>query len=107
MHRMNGETGAVIDKVRRDPEFKALVHDRSRLAWGLSLTMTTIYFGFILLIAFAPDLLGIPIGNGVMTIGIPLGVGVILAAFVLTGVYVWQANFVFDPKIRAIIERSR
>lgn len=107
MREKQRDADAVIDKVRRDPEFKTLVHDRSRLAWGLSITMTTIYFGFILLIAFAPDLLGIPIGNGVMTIGIPLGVGVILAAFALTGVYVWRANFVFDPKIKAIIERSR
>ena len=106
MHRMNGETGPAIDRVRHDPEFKALVRDRSRLAWGLAILMMTIYFGFILLIAFAPDFLGIPIGNGVMTIGIPLGIGVILAAFAITGVYVWRASFVFDPKIRAIIERS-
>jgi uncharacterized membrane protein (DUF485 family) len=30
-----------------------------------------VYFGFILLVAFAPEVLGQPIGSGVMTVGIP------------------------------------
>ncbi len=50
--------------------------------------MIVIYFGFILLIAFDPKFLGTPIGSGVMTIGIPVGLFVIVAAFVLTGIYV-------------------
>jgi len=102
-------TGAAarIDKVARDPAFHALVRERSRFAWGLSLLMMAIYFGFILAVAFAPGLLGTPIGAGVTTIGIPLGVGVILAAFVLTGLYVRRANSEFDAKTQAIIERAR
>ena len=51
-----------------------------------------IYYGFILIVAFAPSVLGIPI-YGVVTLGIPIGVFIIVAAFVLTGIYVRRAEF--------------
>jgi uncharacterized membrane protein (DUF485 family) len=104
---MNAEASALIEKVQRDPEFRALVRRRSAFAWGLSALMAAIYFGFILVVAFAPGLLGTPIAGGVTTIGIPLGLGVILAAFVLTGLYVRRANSEFDAMTRAIVERAR
>jgi uncharacterized membrane protein (DUF485 family) len=104
---MKAEASALIDKVKRDPEFHALVRRRSAFAWTLSALMVAIYFGFILVVAFAPGLLGTPIGGGVTTIGIPIGLGVILAAFVLTGLYVRRANAEFDGMTRAIVERAR
>ncbi|NIB50020.1 DUF485 domain-containing protein, partial [Salmonella enterica subsp. enterica] len=54
-----------------------------------------IYYGFILTVAFAPKLLAIKIDD-VITIGMPVGLGVILSAIVLTGIYVWRANGEFD-----------
>lgn len=104
---MKGETNALIDKVMRDPEFRALVRRRSLFAWSLSAIMAAIYFGFILVVAFAPGVLGQPIGDGVTTIGIPIGLGVIVTAFVLTGLYVRRANTEFDAATRTILERAR
>jgi len=104
---MPADTAALIEKVRRDPEFLALERRRSRLAWGLSATTAAIYFGFILLVAFAPSWLATPLGTGTTTIGIPLGVGVILSAFVLTGLYVRRANTDFDLATERIIERLK
>ena len=104
---MAGDTSALIEKVRRDPEFLALQRRRARFAWGLSGAMVAIYFGFILFVAFAPGLLATPLGSGTTTLGIPLGVGVILAAFVLTGLYVHRANTDFDPATQRIIERLK
>ena len=50
--------------------------------------MLIIYVGFILLIAFAPHWLGTPLHEGTsVTRGIPIGIGVIIISFVLTGVY--------------------
>lgn len=69
--------------------------------------MAAIYFGFILLVAFRPDLLGTPIGSGVTSLGIPVGLGIIFAAFVLTGIYVRAANVDFDPTMEAIVERLK
>lgn len=104
---MTGDSSALVEKVRRDPEFALLVSRRSRLAWGLSTLMVAIYFGFILLIAFEPGWLGTPIGSRVTTWGIPIGIGVILSAFVLTGIYVRRANTEFDAMTHAILERTR
>jgi uncharacterized membrane protein (DUF485 family) len=69
--------------------------------------MLVIYFGFIAVIAFAPKALAIPIGGGVMTLGIPVGLLVIVSAFVLTGIYVGRANSRFDPLTREIMERVK
>lgn len=102
---MASDAAALIDRVKRDPEFLALERRRARFAWTLATTMAAIYFGFILAVAFAPRLLARPIAGGATTIGIPLGIGVILAAFVLTGLYVRRANTDFDLATQRIIER--
>jgi uncharacterized membrane protein (DUF485 family) len=96
-----------LSHIRRDPLFNELVARRARLAWALSAAMLVIYFGFILLIAFAPRFLGTPIGHGVTTIGIPIGLLVIISAFVLTGIYVSRANAEFDPITRRLIEKVK
>jgi uncharacterized membrane protein (DUF485 family) len=87
------------DRVLQSPRFQELVRQRTRFAWTLSIIMLVIYFGFILLVAFAKPLLAMKIG-GVTSLGILLGLGVIIAAFVLTGIYVYRANSEFDDLTR-------
>ena len=82
-------------RIRQNPKFAELVQQRNALARTLTIAMLVIYFGFILLVAFAPGFLAIKIGT-VTTIGIPLGLLVIVSAFVLTGIYVAKANTSFD-----------
>jgi len=94
-------------KIEQDPNYQELVRRRSSLGWMLSLIMLVIYFGFILLVAYAPKFLGTPIGTGVMTIGIPIGLSVIVLAFVITGIYVRKANSSYDTLIRKIVEDYR
>jgi len=86
------------------PKFQELVRRRSRFAWTLTWIMVLIYFGFILLVAFAKGFLSTPIGDGVITVGIPIGLGVIISAFLLTGIYVWVANSRFDEMNRELIK---
>ena len=84
-------------QIRRNPKFVELVRQRSMLARNLTVAILVIYFGFILLVAFAKDFLGTPISEGsVTTIGIPIGLFVIVSAFMLTGIYVRKANTTFD-----------
>ncbi|MGA2636778.1 DUF485 domain-containing protein [Methylocella sp.] len=92
--------------IQRNPKYRELVHQRSVLGWTLSAITLIIYFGFILLIAYAPKFLGTPIGSGVITIGIPIGVAVIVSAFVLVGIYVIRANATYDSLTREIVEES-
>ena len=96
-----------LAKIEQNPDYQELVRRRSSLGWMLSLIMLVIYFGFILLVAYAPKFLGTPLGSGVTTIGIPIGLSVIVLAFVLTGIYVGQANSSYDVLIRRIVEENR
>ena len=94
-----------VSKIENDPKYHELVRARDTLAWTLTVLVLIIYFGFILLVAFAPGFLTRPISpNSVIPVGIPVGVGVILGSVILTGIYVWRANNTFDPLIRQIIQ---
>ena len=75
-----------LARIEQDPNYQELVRRRSSLGWMLSAIMLVIYFGFILLVAFGKEFLGTPIGSGVTTWGMPIGVFTILSAFILTGI---------------------
>lgn len=97
----------LIARIKSNPQYADLVRKRSSFARLLTLMMLIIYFGFVLLVAFNKPLLATPIGAGVTTIGIPLGVFVIVSAFILTGIYVRRANGEFDAITRDIIEKVK
>jgi len=61
--------------------------------------MLIIYFGFILLVAFNKEFLAGKIGEYI-TIGLPIGIGVIVFAWLLTGVYIWWANNKYDRLVK-------
>jgi uncharacterized membrane protein (DUF485 family) len=84
------------------PDYRTLLKERSRWTWILTAIMLAVYFGYILLVAFNRDFLAQPIGDGVTTLGIPLGIGVILVGIGLTGVYVHRANRRFDALEEAV-----
>ncbi|HWS41396.1 MAG TPA: DUF485 domain-containing protein [Arenimonas sp.] len=91
--------------IHANPKFQLLVRKRERLAWLLSIIMFGLYLLFILLIAFKPALLGARIFvDSPVTWGIPFGIGLILAAFILTGIYVWRANSEFDRINQEILD---
>jgi uncharacterized membrane protein (DUF485 family) len=94
----------ISGKILQDPRYLELVQKRSRMAWTLSAIVCVIFYGFILMIAFTPGFLTSPISAGsVIPIGLPMGVGVILASCLLTGFYVYEANAVWDPLFEEIV----
>ena len=80
-----------VASILRDRTFQTLVAERTRFGNVLSLVMLAIYLGFVLMVAFAPKVMAIRIGAGIV-----LGLVVILIAFGLTGIYVRRANSRFD-----------
>lgn len=86
-----------------DPRYAALVRRRVRFAGALTGVMLLAYFGFVLLVAFAKPWLGSSLAGGATSVGIPVGLGVIAVAVVVTGVYVRQANRVFDPEMARLV----
>ncbi len=95
------------EAIERNPRYQELVRRRKSLSLLLSVLMLIVYFGFILLVAYAKGFLGMKLGAGVTTVGIPIGLAVIIAAFILTGVYVFKANAEFDQLTREIVEESK
>lgn len=98
---------AIYEAVRRNPKFEELVRKRSRFAWILSFIMLGVYYAFILVLAFFPEIFARKIGEGVTTLGIPVGICVILIAFVLTGIYTQRANGEFDELTQQIKDEAR
>jgi uncharacterized membrane protein (DUF485 family) len=95
-------------RVLNNAHFQELVKRRASFAWTLSVIMLVIYFGFIALVAFAKPLLAVKVGSGVTSLGIVLGLVVIVSAFLLTGIYVRRANGEFDAmtaKLRAELDQ--
>jgi uncharacterized membrane protein (DUF485 family) len=97
---------ATSTHLQADPAFQELVRTRGRLGWGLTFAMLVIYFGFLGLVAFAPHVMATPV-LGIITLGFPLGLGVIVIAIVLTGIYVFEANRRFDALTRRIVAGRR
>jgi len=86
----------VISRVLKNPKYQELKAKRSSYGWWLTLAMMVVYYGFIMLVAFNKGFLSQKMGEGVMTIGIPIGFGVIVFTVVITAIYVRRANSEFD-----------
>ncbi|GAA3930833.1 DUF485 domain-containing protein [Litoribacillus peritrichatus] len=97
----------IYKKIEKDPRFQDLVKRRQKFAWTLSLVMLAIYYSFIMVIAFKPEILAMTISpDSIVTVGIPAGIAIILSAFVLTGIYVRRANGEFDALNASIIQEA-
>ena len=93
----------LVEQIKHHPKYKELTTKRNRFAWTLSLIMLLVYYAFILTIAFSPEVLAIPISEGsVISIGIPIGIFIILFSFFLTGLYVYKANGTYDVLLEDI-----
>lgn len=91
-------------RVLEAPEFRALIRRRWTVSLALTACLFLLYYGFILLVGLNRPLLATRIGT-VTTLGIPLGMGVIVGAWLLTAVYVAWANWRWDPAARALRAR--
>jgi uncharacterized membrane protein (DUF485 family) len=76
--------------------------------WRISVTLTAammvLYFGFILLVAYAKPLLTTLVVPG-LSLGMLLGALVIVAAWLLVWIYVRWANRYYDVALEALKER--
>lgn len=97
----------IASKIQNNPKYLLLVKQRDKLSWTLSALVCIMYFGFTLMIAFAPGILTQPISDtSVIPLGMLIGVGVIVASALLTGVYVFKANSTFDPIVEEIVREA-
>jgi uncharacterized membrane protein (DUF485 family) len=91
--------------MERDERLEALARARMRVAGALTGAMIVLYFGFVLLIAFAKPLLGTQLVPG-LSLGILLGALVIVISWLLTLAYVRWANRRYDVELDALRDRK-
>ena len=91
-------------KIASHPKYQELRARRTPLGVVLSILMLVVYYGYIGLIAFDKPFLAKPIGAGVTSLGIPIGMGVIIFTIVITGIYVRRANSEFDALTTEILK---
>ena len=94
----------MVARIQANPKYQELRSKRSAFGWWLTLLMMVVYYGYIALIAWNKPFLSQPLGTGVTTIGVPIGMGVIIFTVVITGIYVRRANSEFDKLTREILE---
>ncbi|MBL8387792.1 MAG: DUF485 domain-containing protein [Hydrogenophaga sp.] len=93
----------LTQRIANNPRYQELKAKRSRFGWLLTAAMMIVYYGFILLVAFNKPFLSQRMGEGVMTVGIPVGFGVIVFTIIITAIYVRRANNEFDELSNAIV----
>ena len=96
-----------MDLVRRiasNPKYQELKAKRTSYGLWLTLAMLVVYYGFILLVAFNKPFLAQRLGEGVTTMAMPIGFGVIIFTVVITAIYVRRANSEFDALTDQVIK---
>ncbi len=97
-------TDPIVAKIEANPKYHELRRKRNSFGWLLTIIMMVVYYGYIALIAFNKPFLAQPMGAGVTSVGIPIGMGVIIFTIVITGIYVRRANGEYDRLTAEILK---
>ena len=99
-------TDPIVAKIEANPKYHELCRKRNSFGWLLTIIMMVVYYGYIALIAFNKPFLAQPIGAGVTSVGIPIGMFVIIFTIVITGIYVRRANDEYDRLTAEILKEA-
>lgn len=92
------------EEILKSSSFREIVRSKNAISLILTFLELFIYFGFVLLVAYKKDFLGQKL-YGSVTVGIPIGIGVIVLSWLLTGIYILWSNKVYDEKVSKIREQ--
>ncbi|MBK8118642.1 MAG: DUF485 domain-containing protein [Sulfuritalea sp.] len=97
----------IVARIQKNPKFVKFVNLRNNYSYLLTALMMIAYFGFILLVAFNKQFLATKVAAGaVMSVGIPIGIGVLVFTIVITAIYVRRANSEFDDMKNVIVKEA-
>ena len=94
------------EAIEGTPEFQELVKKRRSFVVPATIFFLAWYMGFILLTAYAQDLMSERVYEG-LTVGYVLALTQFLMVWVLTWMYLRKAKKDFDPLERAAVEHLR
>lgn len=95
-----------VHELLESQDFKSLVRKRWTLSIVLTVALFVVYYGYIILIAVDKPYMATRIGE-TTTLGIPVGVAVIVVSWVLTAIYVVWANTVYDPEVQKLKDQVK
>jgi len=97
----------MYERMRANPKFQELVSKRTRFATILAAIVLSMFYGFVMVVAFNPAALGQPVSEGSMlTVGVALELFMFIFFWVLTAVYVNRANTEFDALTQEIVKEA-
>ena len=96
----------MVARIEANPKYHELRRKRNTFGWSMTALMMVVYYGYIALIAFDKSFLAQPIGPGVTSLGIPIGMAVIIFTIVITGIYVRRANGEYDRLTAEILKEA-
>ena len=100
-------SSAMYERMRANPKFQDLVARRGRFAWTLAFVVLSMFYGFVMVVAFNPTSLGQPISEGSKwTVGVTVELFLFIFFWVLTALYVKRANTEFDALNQEIIKEA-
>ena len=97
----------MYERMRANPKFRQLVSTRGRFAWTLAVVVLTMFYGFVMTVAFNPQILGQPIAEGSMlTVGVAAELFMFIFFWLLTALYVRRANTEFDALSKEVVNEA-
>ncbi len=87
--------------------FKNFVSFRNKISLYLSFIILICYYVFVLGIGLAPEILGYKLGPSAITLGIILGMSLILLCIITTGIYTFIANYFLDKEQEEVIKKLK
>jgi len=100
-------TRDLVREISANPKYRELLRRRGRISIAFFVITFIIYSGFILTLAFDPELFGRPVGDATISIGVLTATIVLISASVLIGIYVYISNKIFDPLIQSVLDEVR
>lgn len=95
----------LAEKVLAHPKFQSMARQKALIGWGFSAVIFAVYVAFIWVIGTSPALLAQKISSSsISTLGIYVGIGVIIFSFLITLVYVALANGKFEKMTQEVVQ---
>ncbi|MBF5081880.1 DUF485 domain-containing protein [Quadrisphaera sp. INWT6] len=91
-----------FDEVRDSAEFAALRRSFRRVVFPTTAGFLAWYALYVLLAAYAPELMGTRLGGSTITVGLLLGLGQFVTTFAITMAYRRWADRRFDARAEAL-----
>ena len=91
-------------RIRASARFQQLVARRNRFTLSLFLLILALFYGYIALVSFWPELIAMRLVEGSnLTFGVAAGAFLFLFFCALSGFYVYRANGEFDRLTQALV----